>query len=202
MVASIGFVLRSLNSITGFINNLCRCWSTRWTWSSTGNVLMVTWSAVCPAVLCFTTSSGHWTRQGALAGGSLSTFTFMCRVVLVIKVTLLRSTEELPVPASILVGHAETLLPLLSLLGLYKDQTPPTASNYYAQQGKRIPQFFSPKTCHTRSVRWWQVKMALLHGWPRWRGHDAIGVTAKRLCNIGVALANTQQSSMEVLTWV
>lgn len=47
-----------------------------------------------------------------------------------------RSTEELPEPASILVGHAETLLPLLSLLGLYKDQTPPTASNYHTQQGK------------------------------------------------------------------
>lgn len=48
-----------------------------------------------------------------------------------------RSTEELPEPASILVGHAETLLPLLSLLGLYKDQTPPTASNYHAQHGEK-----------------------------------------------------------------
>lgn len=47
-----------------------------------------------------------------------------------------RSTEELPEPASILVGHGETLLPLLSLLGLYKDQTPPTASNYHAQHGE------------------------------------------------------------------
>lgn len=47
-----------------------------------------------------------------------------------------RSTEASPEPASILVGHAETLLPLLSLLGLYKDQTPPTADNYKAQQGR------------------------------------------------------------------
>uniref|UniRef100_A0A3Q3LR65 Multiple inositol polyphosphate phosphatase 1 n=1 Tax=Mastacembelus armatus TaxID=205130 RepID=A0A3Q3LR65_9TELE len=39
-------------------------------------------------------------------------------------------------PASILVGHAETLLPLLSLLGFYKDQTPPTASNYHSQHGR------------------------------------------------------------------
>lgn len=46
-----------------------------------------------------------------------------------------RSTEEPPEPASILLGHAETLLPLLSLLGLYKDQTPPTASNYHTQHG-------------------------------------------------------------------
>lgn len=47
-----------------------------------------------------------------------------------------RSTEASPEPASILVGHAETLLPLLSLLGLYKDQTPPTADNYEAQHGR------------------------------------------------------------------
>ncbi|XP_029701157.1 multiple inositol polyphosphate phosphatase 1b isoform X1 [Takifugu rubripes] len=47
-----------------------------------------------------------------------------------------RSTEELPEPASILLGHGETLLPLLSLLGLHKDQTPPTASNYHAQHGR------------------------------------------------------------------
>uniref|UniRef100_A0A3P9KJU2 Multiple inositol polyphosphate phosphatase 1 n=1 Tax=Oryzias latipes TaxID=8090 RepID=A0A3P9KJU2_ORYLA len=47
-----------------------------------------------------------------------------------------RSTEAAPEPASILVGHAETLLPLLSLLGLYKDETPPTASNYQSQHGR------------------------------------------------------------------
>ncbi|MED6258452.1 hypothetical protein ATANTOWER_007644 [Ataeniobius toweri] len=47
-----------------------------------------------------------------------------------------RSTEAGPEPASILVGHAETLLPLLSLLGLYKDQTLPTASNYQSQHGR------------------------------------------------------------------
>ncbi|XP_060884841.1 multiple inositol polyphosphate phosphatase 1b [Labrus mixtus] len=47
-----------------------------------------------------------------------------------------RATDEPPEPASILVGHAETLLPLLSLLGLYKDQTPPTASNYHSQHGR------------------------------------------------------------------
>ncbi|XP_041829645.1 multiple inositol polyphosphate phosphatase 1b [Melanotaenia boesemani] len=47
-----------------------------------------------------------------------------------------RSSEASPEPASILVGHAETLLPLLSLLGLYKDQTPPTASNYHSQHGR------------------------------------------------------------------
>nr|XP_046232872.1 multiple inositol polyphosphate phosphatase 1b isoform X2 [Scatophagus argus] len=49
-----------------------------------------------------------------------------------------RSTEASPEPASILVGHAETLLPLMSLLGLYKDQTPPTASNYHTQHGRRF----------------------------------------------------------------
>lgn len=47
-----------------------------------------------------------------------------------------RSTEASPEPASILVGHAETLLPLLSLLGLYKDETPPTANNYKTQHGR------------------------------------------------------------------
>ncbi|XP_022598563.1 multiple inositol polyphosphate phosphatase 1-like [Seriola dumerili] len=47
-----------------------------------------------------------------------------------------RSTEASPEPASILLGHAETLLPLLSLLGLYKDQTPPTADNYHTQHGR------------------------------------------------------------------
>ncbi|XP_078134832.1 multiple inositol polyphosphate phosphatase 1b [Sander vitreus] len=47
-----------------------------------------------------------------------------------------RSTDVPPEPASILVGHAETLLPLLSLLGLYKDQTPPTADNYRTQHGR------------------------------------------------------------------
>lgn len=47
-----------------------------------------------------------------------------------------RSTDAAPEPASILVGHAETLLPLLSLLGLYKDKTPPTASNYQSQHGR------------------------------------------------------------------
>uniref|UniRef100_A0A8C2Z4R4 Multiple inositol-polyphosphate phosphatase 1b n=2 Tax=Cyclopterus lumpus TaxID=8103 RepID=A0A8C2Z4R4_CYCLU len=47
-----------------------------------------------------------------------------------------RSTDAPPEPASVLVGHAETLLPLLSLLGLYKDQTPPTADNYHSQHGR------------------------------------------------------------------
>lgn len=47
-----------------------------------------------------------------------------------------RATDEPPEPASILVGHAETILPLLSLLGLYKDKTPPTASNYQSQHGR------------------------------------------------------------------
>ncbi|KAM9425551.1 multiple inositol polyphosphate phosphatase 1b isoform 2-T2 [Pholidichthys leucotaenia] len=44
-----------------------------------------------------------------------------------------RSTDPPPEPASILIGHAETLLPLLTLLGLYKDKTSPTASNYQSQ---------------------------------------------------------------------
>uniref|UniRef100_A0A3B3YJD3 2,3-bisphosphoglycerate 3-phosphatase n=1 Tax=Poecilia mexicana TaxID=48701 RepID=A0A3B3YJD3_9TELE len=47
-----------------------------------------------------------------------------------------RSTEAGPEPASVLVGHAETLIPLISLLGLYKDQTLPTASNYHSQHGR------------------------------------------------------------------
>ncbi|KAM3592623.1 uncharacterized protein V6R79_022391 [Siganus canaliculatus] len=47
-----------------------------------------------------------------------------------------RSTDASPEPASILVGHAETLLPLLSLLGLYKDEAPPTAANYQSQHGR------------------------------------------------------------------
>eukprot|EP00064_Thunnus_orientalis_P024200 superscaffoldBa00010060_g24480 len=46
------------------------------------------------------------------------------------------SSEASPEPASVLVGHAETLLPLLSLLGLYKDKTPPTADNYSTQHGR------------------------------------------------------------------
>lgn len=53
-------------------------------------------------------------------------------------VVSVRSTEASPEPASILVGHAETLLPLLSLLGLYKDETPPTANNYQSQQGMNV----------------------------------------------------------------
>lgn len=80
-------------------------------------------------------------------------FAFLHPVGLAIKVVSIRSTEELPEPASILVGHAETLLPLLSLLGLYKDQTPPTASNYHTQHGKRLPRPWEPKTGHTSSVR-------------------------------------------------
>ncbi|XP_008313191.1 multiple inositol polyphosphate phosphatase 1b [Cynoglossus semilaevis] len=47
-----------------------------------------------------------------------------------------RSTDAAPEPASILVGHAETLLPLLSLLGLFKDKIPPTANNYHTQHGR------------------------------------------------------------------
>nr|XP_057925247.1 multiple inositol polyphosphate phosphatase 1b [Doryrhamphus excisus] len=47
-----------------------------------------------------------------------------------------RSTDASPEPASILIGHAETLLPLLSLLGLYKDEAPPTADNYHRQHGR------------------------------------------------------------------
>ncbi|XP_054622938.1 multiple inositol polyphosphate phosphatase 1b [Dunckerocampus dactyliophorus] len=47
-----------------------------------------------------------------------------------------RSTEASPEPASILIGHAETILPLLSLLGLYKDEAPPTADNYHTQHGR------------------------------------------------------------------
>ncbi|XP_077595166.1 multiple inositol polyphosphate phosphatase 1b [Stigmatopora nigra] len=47
-----------------------------------------------------------------------------------------RSTEPAAEPASILVGHAETLLPLLGLLGLYKDESPPTADNFRSQQGR------------------------------------------------------------------
>lgn len=47
-----------------------------------------------------------------------------------------RSTDAAPEPASILMGHAETILPLLSLLGLYKDQTPPKADNYRTQHGR------------------------------------------------------------------
>ncbi|XP_034050148.1 multiple inositol polyphosphate phosphatase 1b [Thalassophryne amazonica] len=47
-----------------------------------------------------------------------------------------RSTEASPEPASIQVGHAETLLPLLALLGLYKEQAPPTSHNYNTQHGR------------------------------------------------------------------
>uniref|UniRef100_A0A3Q0RIE5 Multiple inositol polyphosphate phosphatase 1 n=1 Tax=Amphilophus citrinellus TaxID=61819 RepID=A0A3Q0RIE5_AMPCI len=49
-----------------------------------------------------------------------------------------RTLDKAGRPPSVLVGHAETLLPLLSLLGLYKDQTPPTASNYPSQHGRRF----------------------------------------------------------------
>ena len=74
-------------------------------------------------------------------------------VALVIDVASLRSTEELPEPASILVGHAETLLPLISLLGLYKDQTMPTASNYHTQHG-RTPGL-RPSFCRCLSPYGW-----------------------------------------------
>ncbi|XP_019743400.1 multiple inositol polyphosphate phosphatase 1b [Hippocampus comes] len=49
-----------------------------------------------------------------------------------------RKTDTPPDPASILIGHAETLLPLLGLLGLYKDETPPTADNYHTQDGRHF----------------------------------------------------------------
>lgn len=54
-----------------------------------------------------------------------------------------RSTDAPPEPASILIGHGETLLPLISLLGLYKDKTPPTAANYQSQHGTNT----STRTC-------------------------------------------------------
>ncbi|KAM4624303.1 multiple inositol polyphosphate phosphatase 1b [Polymixia lowei] len=47
-----------------------------------------------------------------------------------------RSGQEVPEAVTIQVGHAETLLPLLTLLELYKDQTPPTADNYNKQHGR------------------------------------------------------------------
>ncbi|XP_053197612.1 multiple inositol polyphosphate phosphatase 1b isoform X2 [Scomber japonicus] len=47
-----------------------------------------------------------------------------------------RSSDAPPDPASVLIGHAETLLPFLSLLGLHKDETPPTAANYQSQHGR------------------------------------------------------------------
>lgn len=48
----------------------------------------------------------------------------------------LRLGQELPEAVTVQVGHGETLLPLLSLLGLYKDPAPPTADNYYTQHGR------------------------------------------------------------------
>ncbi|KAL3045981.1 hypothetical protein OYC64_004065 [Pagothenia borchgrevinki] len=48
-----------------------------------------------------------------------------------------RATDAPPaLTASVLLGHAETLLPLLSLLGLYRDPHPPTADNYQQQHGR------------------------------------------------------------------
>ncbi|KAJ0016293.1 hypothetical protein NQD34_014583 [Periophthalmus magnuspinnatus] len=47
-----------------------------------------------------------------------------------------RATDAPPEPASVLIGHAETLLPLISLLGLYKDKSPPTAANYQSQRDR------------------------------------------------------------------
>lgn len=47
-----------------------------------------------------------------------------------------RATDAPPEPASILIGHAETLLPLISLLGLYKDKNPPTSTNYQSQHNR------------------------------------------------------------------
>uniref|UniRef100_A0A3B3UM92 Multiple inositol polyphosphate phosphatase 1 n=1 Tax=Poecilia latipinna TaxID=48699 RepID=A0A3B3UM92_9TELE len=49
---------------------------------------------------------------------------------------IFRTLDKAGQPASVLVGHAETLIPLISLLGLYKDQTLPTASNYHSQHGR------------------------------------------------------------------
>ncbi|XP_059892921.1 multiple inositol polyphosphate phosphatase 1b [Gadus macrocephalus] len=48
----------------------------------------------------------------------------------------LRLGQELPEAVTVQVGHGETLLPLLSLLGLYKDPAPPTADNYSQQHGR------------------------------------------------------------------
>ncbi|XP_072312472.1 multiple inositol polyphosphate phosphatase 1-like [Eucyclogobius newberryi] len=47
-----------------------------------------------------------------------------------------RATDTPPEPASVLIGHAETLLPLIALLGLYKDKTTPTATNYQSQRDR------------------------------------------------------------------
>ena len=44
---------------------------------------------------------------------------------------------------SIQVGHAETLLPLLTLLGLFRDNVTLTAGNYVAQAGRSF------RTSHT-----------------------------------------------------
>ncbi|XP_061667190.1 multiple inositol polyphosphate phosphatase 1b [Syngnathoides biaculeatus] len=49
-----------------------------------------------------------------------------------------RSSDTPPEPASILIGHAETLLPFLGLLNLYKDETPPTADNYPSQHARHF----------------------------------------------------------------
>lgn len=146
------------------VPSLCRCWSTSRTWSSSGSGLMVMWSAVCPAVLSFITSSGHWTKQDVHAGQwhrQYAIYIDCCKLYSLIQTLVLkgqrtgswqscdldywsacrsfRSTEASPEPASILVGHAETLLPLLSLLGLYKDQTSPTADNYHSQHSMKPP---------------------------------------------------------------
>ncbi|TRY53876.1 hypothetical protein DNTS_035625 [Danionella cerebrum] len=43
---------------------------------------------------------------------------------------------EVPKTATIQVGHAETLLPLLSLMGFFKDETPLTADNFSSQHNR------------------------------------------------------------------
>ncbi|KAK0130736.1 Multiple inositol polyphosphate phosphatase 1 [Merluccius polli] len=48
----------------------------------------------------------------------------------------LRLGQELPEAVRVQVGHGETLLPLLTLLGLYKDPSQPTADNYSTQHGR------------------------------------------------------------------
>lgn len=48
-------------------------------------------------------------------------------------VLYIRSGQEVTEAVTVQVGHAETLLPLLTLLGFFKDNTALTSTNYAAQ---------------------------------------------------------------------
>ncbi|OCT69844.1 multiple inositol polyphosphate phosphatase 1 [Xenopus laevis] len=55
-----------------------------------------------------------------------------------IAVTESKSSQQVSIPVVMQFGHAETLLPLLALMGLFKDETPLTAENFISQTERKF----------------------------------------------------------------